>query len=79
MFRVVINSLALTHTYFKPDLNYQCRVICFQTTGIFSKDLNLIRVPIYRSPEGTVEVFLDKMEALFLFYSKPWWKNINIE
>lgn len=68
----------MAHKFCKLDFEHLCNELDFEVYGIFSKELKLVIFVMYRSPDGSVEVFLEKIDDLLIFFAEPKWKNYDI-
>lgn len=60
------------------DIENICIELDFEATGIVFNCLKLVVVSLYRSPNGCPMVFLEKIEELFMFLSRPSFRNFKI-
>lgn len=69
-----------SHSFTINEINFDfiCDEIHFECTGIVIKEVKLIIVCIYRSPNGNVDVFLEKFDLLLNYFNKPKWRCYDI-
>lgn len=68
-------SLIFVNNYFlscftELDVTFLCQELHFEISAIISLKLKLIVLSVYRSPDGSPAIFLDKLDILFNFLSQ---------
>ncbi|XP_047103901.1 uncharacterized protein LOC124722820 [Schistocerca piceifrons] len=74
----IYSHQSLNCTITKLDLNSLCDEQHFEVTGIIINSHKLIVVSMYRSPKGSINIFLEKMDMLLSELSNIKWLHYDI-